>query len=56
MIDSLLLDTIVCPTCHGKLKHDEKNELLICRFEHIAFPVERGIPILLADKAKPYEK
>ncbi|QIM68327.1 Trm112 family protein [Basfia succiniciproducens] len=50
-MDSRLLEIIACPRCQGRLQLDKENERLICRFEHIAFPIVQGIPVLLIEEA-----
>lgn len=52
MKDIKLLDIIACPVCKGKLgMNTEKNEL-ICKFDHLAYPIEDGIPALLQTRAR----
>ncbi|MFZ7304691.1 Trm112 family protein [Avibacterium avium] len=46
-----LLDILACPICQGRLKYDKENEQLICTFEQLAYPIEQGIPVLLAERA-----
>ncbi len=51
-MDKSLFEIIVCPVCHGKLDYTEREDELICRFDRLAFKVDDGIPVLLAEKAK----
>ena len=51
-MDKSLLEIIVCPVCHGKLDHIKNKSKLICRFDRLAYPIDDGIPVLLADKAE----
>jgi len=51
-MDKSLLEIIVCPVCHGKLDHINKRNQLICRFDRLAYTIDDGIPVLLADKAE----
>lgn len=46
-----LLEIVACPICQGRLKYDSENEQLICNFDHVAYPIKQGIPVLLADQA-----
>lgn len=55
-LDPKLLALLVCPVTHGPLEYDEKAEELISRKAGLAFPVREGIPILLAEEARPLEK
>ena len=55
-MDKSLLEIIVCPSCHGKLDFikavDQKESKLICKFDRLAFNIDDGIPVLLAEKAE----
>ncbi|MFP3014275.1 MAG: Trm112 family protein [Arsenophonus sp.] len=50
-MDQHLLDIIVCPICHGKLVYDKQNLKLICKFDHLAYPIRNKIPVLLKEEA-----
>lgn len=53
-MDAELLQMLVCPLCRGALEYDRDNNRLICRAEKLAFDItEDGIPVLLAEEAKP---
>jgi len=52
MLDIKLLDIIACPLCKGKLSYKKKSNELICKFDHLAYPVIDGIPALLKVKAR----
>jgi len=54
VFDKKLLDVLACPACKGKLvTHTfEGSEVLVCRFDRLAFPIEEGIPVLLESDAK----
>ena len=47
-----LLEVIACPRCLARLQYDAEHQRLICRYEHIAYPIENGVPILVADRAE----
>jgi len=53
MIDSVLLDLLVCPACGGTspLHADEAVGLLICDQCRRGYPVHDGIPIMLVEEA-----
>ncbi|MDT9587460.1 MAG: Trm112 family protein [Candidatus Arsenophonus melophagi] len=51
-MDRYLLDVIACPVCHGKLIYDKHNLELICEFDHLAYPVNNNIPVLLRERAR----
>ena len=47
-----LLEVLACPRCLTRLKYDQENQRLICPFEQVAYPIEHGVPVLLAEKAE----
>jgi hypothetical protein len=49
-----LLDLLVCPICHAPLHTDSASGDLVCRPERLAYPVMDGIPMLLAEHARPW--
>lgn len=51
-INPRLLEVIACPRCLARLYYDVQNQRLICRYEHLAYPIENGVPILLAERAE----
>lgn len=51
-MDYRLLDIIVCPICHGKLVYDKQNLELLCKIDHLAYPVRNNIPVLLREEAR----
>jgi uncharacterized protein len=51
-MDKKLLDILACPICKGKLEYDQKAQILICKFDHLAYPIRNGIPILLEEEAQ----
>ena len=56
MLDPRLLEILCCPAepngeaCHGDLK--ETPEGLLCAKCGLLYPIEDGIPVMLADYAK----
>ena len=52
MLDIKLLDIIACPACKGKLSYKKSSNELICKYDHLAYPVVDGIPALLEVKAR----
>ncbi|MGB5447202.1 MAG: Trm112 family protein [Psychromonas sp.] len=52
MLDIKLLDIIACPVCKGKLIYKKSSNELICKFDHLAYPIIDGIPALLHVKAR----
>lgn len=51
-MDNRLLDILVCPLCKGKLVLDKPAAELICRADHLAYPIRDGIPVMLIDEAR----
>ncbi|WP_133543932.1 Trm112 family protein [Mesocricetibacter intestinalis] len=50
-MDGRLLEIIACPCCQGRLAYDRDKGRLLCKFERIGFPIEKGIPVLLPEYA-----
>jgi uncharacterized protein YbaR (Trm112 family) len=51
-MDSRLLDILVCPICKGPLVYRKADRELICRADHLAFPIRDGIPVMLEEEAR----
>ncbi|HEX8433275.1 MAG TPA: Trm112 family protein [Longimicrobium sp.] len=56
MIESWLLELLVCPKCKGDLRHESEPESLVCERDRLRFEVRDSIPILLIDEAKPLDE
>jgi uncharacterized protein len=52
LVDSKLLELLVCPLTKEPLEYDEKTQELISRRAGLAFPIRDGIPIMLVDEAR----
>jgi len=52
VIDARLLEILACPVCKGPLLARRDPELLVCRFDRLAFPVRDGIPVMLEAEAR----
>ncbi len=52
IMDSKLLDILVCPLCKGPLLYRKAENELICKPDRLAFPVKDGIPVMLEDEAR----
>lgn len=52
-IDPRLLEILVCPLTRGTLEYDAKRNELVSRAAKLAYPIRDGIPIMLADEARP---
>lgn len=55
-MDRRLLDLLVCPLCKGPLELLRDAQLrpieLVCRPDHLAFPIRDGIPVMLEGEAR----
>ena len=58
-IDHRLLSLLVCPVCKGPLElrrdAEQRPSELVCRADHLAFPVRDGIPVMLESEARNIE-
>ena len=52
-MDKKLLDLLVCPVTKGPLIYDRDHAELISKSARLAYPIRDGIPIMLADEARP---
>jgi uncharacterized protein YbaR (Trm112 family) len=52
-IDPKLLEILVCPVTKGPLRYDAEADELISERASLAYPIRDGIPIMLADEARP---
>jgi uncharacterized protein YbaR (Trm112 family) len=52
MIDSRLLDILVCPLCKGPLLFRRADAELVCKADRLAFPVRDDIPVMIEDEAR----
>lgn len=50
--DTQLMDILACPVCKGKLDYDKENQELICKFDRLAYPIEKDIPVLIENEAR----
>jgi len=44
-----------CPLCKGKLIHKSKQKELLCENDKLAYPIRKGVPILLAADARTFD-
>lgn len=47
-----MLAILACPSCKGELIWNQDKTELVCCGEQLAYPVENGIPALLASAAR----
>jgi uncharacterized protein len=55
-IDRKLLEVLVCPLTRGPLVYDRERQELISKGANRAYPIHDGIPIMLADEARPLDE
>lgn len=54
-VDPKLLEILVCPVTRETLRYDVERQELISDKARLAFPIRDGIPIMLAEEARPLE-
>ena len=52
-LDRKTLEILVCPLTKTRLTLSEDGEELISRAARIAFPIRRGVPLLVLDESRP---
>jgi uncharacterized protein YbaR (Trm112 family) len=52
-VDPKLLEILVCPVTKTRLEYVHDKQELISRAARLAYPIRDGIPIMLADEARP---
>ena len=56
MADPKLLEILVCPLTKTTLEYDAARQELVSRAAKLAYPIRDGIPIMLADEARPLDE
>ena len=54
-VDPRLLEVLVCPVTRGRLSYDRAANELISKGAKLAFPIRDGVPIMLAEEARPLD-
>ena len=52
MIDPWLLSILVCPVTRTRLDYDAAAQELVSTAAGLAFPIRRGVPVLLVEAAR----
>lgn len=52
MLDSKLLDILVCPICKGDLIYRKEAGELVCKLDKLGFPIKNDIPVMLESEAR----
>jgi uncharacterized protein YbaR (Trm112 family) len=51
-LNKQLLEILVCPQCHGKVRLDENLRGLICDQCKLLYEIKNDIPIMLLEEAR----
>lgn len=51
-VDPKLLEVLVCPLTKTSLTYDRENDRLISKATGLAYPIIKGVPIMLVDEAE----
>lgn len=51
-MDAKLLDILVCPLCKSPLLYRKTEQELVCKADRLAYAIQDGIPVMLADEAR----
>ncbi|MGX1692012.1 Trm112 family protein [Brevundimonas naejangsanensis] len=54
-VDPRLLEVLVCPVTRGRLTYDRERDELVSAGAKLAFPIRDGVPIMLAEDARPLD-
>jgi len=55
-LDPKLLEILVCPVTRTTLTYDAARQELVSRAARLAFPIRDGVPIMLAEEARPLDE
>ena len=47
-----MLDLLVCPITKGSLIYNKKQQELISKSAKLAYPIKKGIPVMLEEEAR----
>ena len=52
LFDRRMLEALICPETRAPLRYDAERQELVSRAAHLAYPIRKGIPVMLADEAR----
>ena len=55
-ISKELLEILACPACKNEVRMTEDGKWLVCSRCKLKYPVMDDIPVMLIDKAEPFDK
>ncbi len=53
VMDTKLLELLVCPVTKGPLSYNREKQELVSRSARLAYPVKDGLPVMLEAQARP---
>ncbi|QIE41112.1 Trm112 family protein [Meridianimarinicoccus aquatilis] len=53
LFDRRMLEALTCPQTQATLVYDAERHELISKQAGLAYPIREGIPVMLADEARP---
>ena len=56
MVDSKLLEILVCPVTKAPLVYKKDEQELWCRASRLAYPIRDGMPVMLEAEARELEE
>ncbi len=54
-LDRKMLEVLVCPQTHAMLTYDAQRQELVSKAAHLVYPIRNGIPVMLAEEARPLD-
>jgi uncharacterized protein len=51
-MDTRLLEILACPVCKGTLRFERDAQVLVCRMDRLAYPIQDGVPVMLEEEAR----
>lgn len=55
-LNEQILSILACPKCQGDMVLVQEGRGLACKVCKLLYAVENDIPVLLVEKAKPYDE
>ena len=55
-INKEMLELLQCPRCQGDVRLNAAGDRIVCTHCRLCYEIKDGIPIMLADEARPAEK
>jgi uncharacterized protein len=52
MLDSKLLNILVCPVSKAPVEYNQATQELLCKTSGLAYPIRDGIPVMLETEAR----